>query len=290
MRHLMLAALAAVTLSSVAPSAAGLFGRKSHGKACDECSPSCTQSCNPCDYRCKRTDESEPVEKDCALIETEAICIPPITSSPFDCFRKKKACGGCGLFGCKGGCRCDGGDCDVTPACLSGSCDAGCDGSACGRGRGGLFSCLRGNSCGKIRCVKRLGSDSYECGERCVTTWEAVAIDCCGHELPDAEDLEDADAAEESDEDSADETVPPSPDEDGDNESATEEAVEGAVEAEDDLEAIEDEIPAPPEEDLEDSPEPPTLESPGDKKRDAAPQLKPDADRLTRLYFGGRKR
>ena len=167
---------------------------------CTGCS-ACGESCNPCDYRCKRTDELETIERDCAVIETEAVCIPPITTSPFDCFRRGgRSCGACGQRGCGGRCdqACETG---YAPSCTECGSDSTCDGDCCvaddctgqrcGRGCGffgrlmGKKTCSRGcgscgNGCGRIRCVKKLGSDSYEDGQQCVTEWEAVKKDGCG--------------------------------------------------------------------------------------------------------------
>ena len=258
MRHfltLFCGAAVATAALLTSPADAGLF--KKHGKAqCDTCAPGCTDSCNPCDYRCKRTDKLEPVEKDCALIESEAICIPPITTSPFDCFRKKR-CGGCGLLGCKGGCT----GCDARTSIPMHTCDASCDAGCCkSSGRGGLFGCL--NGCGKIRCVKKLGSDSYECGEKCVTKWEAVRVDCCGHELSDGESAE---------EEAAERELP-----DLEGEEAEEaEAVEKDTPPLPPIEPIRD------AEDLDDAPAPPS------EAAEAPAAANPNA---ARLYFGARKR
>ena len=280
MRYFLTLAVATATLLT-SPADAGLF--KKHGKAkCDTCAPGCTESCNPCDYKCKRTDKLEPVEKDCALIENEAICIPPITTSPFDCFRKRTRCGGCGLLGCKGGC--DG--CDARTSIPMHTCDASCDGG-CGQsaGRGGLLGCL--NGCGKIRCVKKLGSDSYECGEKCVTEWEAVKVDCCGHELSDGES---------ADEEAAELDLP---------DLQEEETKEDEAAAEKDAPPMPPIEPIKDEEDLEDAPGPPSEPDAEDAAEEAADDAKDapkggpvkkdapaklETPQAKRLYFGARKR
>ena len=297
MRQVMMTLLAAVVaagITAASPADAGLFGRRG-AKACDGCEPGCQKSCDPCDYRCKRSDKLEPVEKSCATIEVEAKCIPPITTSPFDCFRGGSKCGGCGRRGCGNRGRlsgCDAGTCSA--ACDTATCDAGnacsaCDGSVCGghgcSQGGGLFSCFRKNSCGKIRCVKKLGSESYKCGEKCVTKWEAVSVDCCGHEIAGAveddlpEDLEDADAKSD-----ADDIMPPAPDDATGNE-ATEPSDGETADNEEADEDLED-VPAPPEEDLDETQESPNTDD-APKLPDVNDAKKPD---LTARYYGARKR
>ena len=123
----------------------------------------------PAVYRCELKADAEPVEKSCALVERGAICIPPITTSPFDCLRdlfrrRRGSANGCGAAGCDA---------------------AGCNGAACGRGvrRAGWLSRLTHGGGGGIRCVAELGSHDYECGTRCVYEWSAVRVDPCGRPL-----------------------------------------------------------------------------------------------------------
>lgn len=171
MKNTLLIAAFAAVLSLAMPADAGLFGKcKSSG--CDSCSASdccdngcCEPECCPEDYRCKCDVDTEPVEKSCYNIEKKPVCIPPITTSPFDCF-KKKLCGGSDC--------CDGG-CDA-----AGCCGDSCDGSGCGGcKKGGLFSCFKNKGCGKIRCVNKLSKKKYECGEECVYEWSAERVGCC---------------------------------------------------------------------------------------------------------------
>ena len=145
-------------------------------------------------YTCRLKIDSEPIERECNLIEPEVICIPPIGSSPFDCLRDLLG-GGSGRGGAthgggnRGGCGADG--------CTA----AGCDGGAnCGRGghqsavrKTGWFSRLTGAGCGKIRCVNSLGRHEYESGRRCTYEWDAVPVDACGRPLVDCgrDDAED---------------------------------------------------------------------------------------------------
>ncbi|MEM9702993.1 MAG: hypothetical protein AAF907_11185, partial [Planctomycetota bacterium] len=123
-------------------------------------------------YACELKVETKPVEKSCAIIETEAVCIPPILTSPFGCgtpFGRLKTL----LTGRRG------------TACTADGCAAdGCEGrSGPGRRKPGWFADLTNHgcgSCGSTRCVNRLGSHEYECGTRCVYEWSAVAIGDCG--------------------------------------------------------------------------------------------------------------
>ena len=156
MKHMIWIAAVAVMMSSMSSSEAGLFRKKK----CDtDCAPVCCEpTCCPDDYRCKLEVTSEPIEKSCYNVDAEAICIPPIMTSPFDCFRKK---------------ICGKGDC-----CDSGCCNT-CDGGGCCK-KGGLFSCFKGKCCGKIRCINVLSKEKYECGEKCVCEWSAECVGCCG--------------------------------------------------------------------------------------------------------------
>ena len=145
----------------------------------------------PAGYACRLEVDSEPVERSCALIDTDVICVPPITTSPLAalcdtlCGRKdggRKSARGCGARGC--------------------AVDA-CDGGAgCGARRGGMYGRVRkagwlarltnhGRGCGGgIRCVNSLDEHEYESGRRCVYEWSAVPVDACGRPLiaPDAAD------------------------------------------------------------------------------------------------------
>ncbi|NNJ24855.1 hypothetical protein [Alienimonas chondri] len=130
----------------------------------------------PTRYACRVKVGHEPIERDCAVIETDVICIPPITTSPLCCLKNllcgKKDCGtknrGCGVDGCT---------------------TAGCDGAACGA-RGcvpkkpsGWFAKLTNHGCGcggGLRCVNTLDVHEYECGTRCVCEWSAVPVGGCG--------------------------------------------------------------------------------------------------------------
>ncbi|MFH5803499.1 hypothetical protein [Alienimonas sp. DA493] len=145
------------------------------GPPCDADGRCSADACRrPARYACRVTVETEPIEKECYLIEPEAVCIPPITTSPFDCvrdlFRGKKSRGGHGH-----GCGADG--------CTAAGCDGGC-GLHGGRPRkaGWLAKlCDHGRGCcGGIRCVNTLDTHEYECGERCVCKWEAVPVGGCG--------------------------------------------------------------------------------------------------------------
>lgn len=164
MRHTLWIAAFAMMASLTSSADAGLFFKKKCDSDCDTC---CNEpECCPEDYRCTVKVESEPIEKSCYRTESKAICIPPITTSPFDCFKKKL----CGKNGCD--------DCCDTACCDTPCCDS-CDGGCCKKG--GLFSCFKGHSCGKIRCVKKLSKEKYECGEKCVCEWSAEYVgSCCG--------------------------------------------------------------------------------------------------------------
>lgn len=159
-----LATLSAALLLTLTPTVeAGLFskGCDSNG-SCDTCCED--SSCNPDNYRCKLEVKSEKVSKSCYKVEAKPICVPPITTSPFDCL-KKKLCGNGGCDDC-----CDAG-------CTG--CDS-CDGAGCGSGHKGLFSCFKKN-CGTIKCVNKLSKDKQDAGEECVCKWSAEYVGpCCG--------------------------------------------------------------------------------------------------------------
>lgn len=153
MKQLMYIVAVASTLSLTGSATAGIFNKCDKDSDVDCCSE---PVCCPNDYRCECDVSTEPIEKSRYNVDAEPVCIPPITTSPFDCLRKK-LCG-------KG--RCDASDC-----CDNGSCDS-CDG--CSSPLGGLFSCFKKKSCCKIRCVNKLSKEKYECGEACVYEWSAV--------------------------------------------------------------------------------------------------------------------
>ena len=170
--RLPLSLLAAAALVSIAPLPAAHAGPPCVGGVCDgqdRCGHPVGCECSS-HYTCRVQVDSEPVEKECALIETDVICVPPITTSPFDCLRdllsgkSRSRCGGCGANGC-----------DV----------AGCDGGArCGRSGGGWLSKLANSGCGGIRCVNTLDMHEYECGRRCTYEWSAVPAGGCGPQSP----------------------------------------------------------------------------------------------------------
>lgn len=168
MKRTLLIILGGLLLSLTASSEAGLF-KKFAPAGCDsdECAASCDTACCeptccPDDYRCEVEVSTETIEKKCYNVDAKPICIPPITTSPFDCFRQKLL----GKDACDAGC------------CEADCCDTGCDSSTSG---GGLFSCFK-KGCGRIRCVNKLSSEKYEAGEKCVCEWKAVPKcggDCC---------------------------------------------------------------------------------------------------------------
>ena len=135
-------------------------------------------------YTCRLKIDSEPIERECNLIEPEVICIPPIGSSPFDCLRDLLGGGSnrgelnhgeCGADGC---------------TAADGDGGAHCGGRGGHRGavrKTGWFSKLTGVGCGKIRCVNSLGSHDYESGRRCTYEWDAVPVDACGRPLVDCD-------------------------------------------------------------------------------------------------------
>lgn len=145
-----------IIVSVAASSDAGLFSK--HCEAdCDTCCSS--PECCPEDYRCQCEAKSEAVKKTCYNVEKKPICIPPITTSPFDCLKKKlRRHSGCD-------------DC-----CTTGRCDS-CDGGKCSPG--GLFSCFKNKNCGGIRCVNKLSKEKVDAGEKCVCEWSAVRLDGC---------------------------------------------------------------------------------------------------------------
>ena len=167
-----LPALCAAALVSAVLSPAAVAGPPCLGDGCDvqsKCGHPVGCDCAS-KYRCRVSVDSEPVEKECNLIETEVICVPPICSSPFDCLRdlvrgKKRACRGCGAEGCV---------------------DAGCDGG-CSAARGCAprksdcwLSRLTNGGCSGPRCVNVLDVHEYECGRQCTYEWTAVPANGCG--------------------------------------------------------------------------------------------------------------
>ncbi|QDT15714.1 hypothetical protein [Alienimonas californiensis] len=140
------------------------------GPPCDADRDLCRDACRrPARYACRVTVESEPIEKECYLIESEAVCVPPIATSPFDCVRDLF----CGKKSHGRGCGADG--------CTTAGCD-GCGPHACGARKAGWLAnlCNHGRGCGGgIRCVNTLDVHEYECGERCVCKWSAVPVGAC---------------------------------------------------------------------------------------------------------------
>ena len=113
---------------------------------------------------------AEPVVKTCDVIETDVICVPPITTTPLDGLRSlfsRKARGdaaGCGTAGC----------------------DGACGAARCGVTRAGWFGRLtRGGGAG-VKCVESLGTREYECGTRRTYDWRAVRVDACGRPIVEA--------------------------------------------------------------------------------------------------------
>ena len=149
------------------------------------------------DYRCKLDVKGEDVEKDCYVVECVPVCIAPVTCNNNACNRNN-GCSKCGS--CGNTCDAESGYCDgcgtVNNCCDTGCCDAaGCDGSCdgagcgdgCGKGLKGLLSRLcrdKGTSCGRIRMVNKLSSDSKPNGTKCSYKWSAEKKDgcsSCGH-------------------------------------------------------------------------------------------------------------
>ena len=147
----------------------------------------CGHGCGDCadNYRCKLETDVEDVEKDCFVVECEAVCVPPVSFDSLGCGSSK--CMSCGHEGCgptcdQCGCACDTG----TPCCdAAAGCDNGC-GAGCGSSGGGLKGLLSklcaGPACGRVRMVNKLGTDSKPDGTRCTYEWSAEpACGGCGH-------------------------------------------------------------------------------------------------------------
>ena len=149
------------------------------GPPCDDGScgnGSCGRSCGGLraeDYRCVVEAKSVDKEKDCYVVEQEAVCIPGVRKPSLAELRGGDACGACGG-------RLAGGQCTDCMACDS-ACDAGrgdgcrdgC-GNACGSGSGlsGLLSRLCQSGC-RVRIVNRLTKDTVPNGTDCEYSWSA---------------------------------------------------------------------------------------------------------------------
>ena len=160
-----------LTLAALATlPAAAIAGDAGCDNSCGTgCSTGCGKSAD--DYTCKLNVESEEVEKDCFVVEQEAICIAPVRKPSLRELMQGNKCGTCGS-------RCDAaGSCDACGDVCDSACDSGCAfgcGDGCGgSGLKGLLSRLCQSKC-RVRIVNKLGKESVPDGEKCVYEWEAV--------------------------------------------------------------------------------------------------------------------
>lgn len=139
------------------------------------CAPECgdTGCCDCCGESgcccgrdvCVATVEKEKVEKHCWKVECEKICVPKVVcpwgegGSGLTLFSwmKKKSCNSkCGDACCSDAC------CDCGKGCCNGGCDC----------------CCVKPRCGKVKCVRDIKKEKYEC-EECVCKWEVRRLPCC---------------------------------------------------------------------------------------------------------------
>lgn len=133
------------------------------------CCDGCCDGCRDC---CVASVEKVKVEKHCWCIEKKKVCVPKVVCpwSP----------GGSGLtcfdWLCKGKSSCCGdGCCGDACGCGDECCGAGC----CG-GKGCCKGCCLKPRCGKVKCVRDIRKETYEC-EECVCKWEIRRLPpCCG--------------------------------------------------------------------------------------------------------------
>ena len=123
----------------------------------------------PALYRCEVEVGAEPVRKACAVVETDVICVPPITTSPLDGLRDLLT----GRRGDDPGRRSDG---------------CGANGGGRPPRAAGWFARLTRGGGGGIRCVRSLGSRDDGGGTRRTYDWSAVRVDACGRPLVPADE------------------------------------------------------------------------------------------------------
>ena len=137
---------------------------------------------------------TEPVGKVCDVVETDVICVPPITTTPLDGLRSLFSRGS-------------------SPRPRPGAGRRAAAGNAAACSGPGWFGRLTRGGGGGVRRVESLTSREYECGTRCVYEWSAVRVDARGRPIRerDEDPADDAEAQPDAEQPGPGEAPPPAP-------------------------------------------------------------------------------